>query len=96
MYLEIGKSINSGIVAYGSPVEFSFTDDPQWRTAITNVIVSSPTNDFVPRDWISTAQINYENIKLAPYLVVHGPKGLLTFTIKATGYADTSVTVTVQ
>ncbi|WP_432766026.1 hemoblobin-interacting domain-containing protein [Lysinibacillus capsici] len=84
------------MVAYGSHTEFTFEDDIQWRTAITNIIISSPSNSFAPHDWISTAQINYENIKLHTLLVVQGPKGSLVLTIKATGYEDTVVTWVVQ
>ena len=85
---------NNGIVAYESPVEFIFTDDAQWRAAITNIIASMPGFNFI--DHTSNAQITYGNINMNPITVLNVPRGPLTWTIKATGYADTIVTVTVQ
>ncbi|WP_332650886.1 hemoblobin-interacting domain-containing protein [Lysinibacillus sp. 54212] len=80
-------------VSYDSPVEFTFTDDPDWRNAITSITSTINLNSTV-KNYISNFQktvgkMVYMN---GSYLVY----GTHVWTIKASGYEDVTVTVVVK
>ncbi len=76
-----------------SPIEFTFSDDPQWRAAITGIIHSLPgwqTIDIFSRAQISSGKISFSYPGTGYY-----QPGIWTWTIEATGYPDVTVTVVV-
>jgi len=87
---------NNGIVVLNSPIEFTFADDAQWRSKLTSIAFTTPV------DPISERLSSFD--KTSPGLLKYLPGfggfyqlvGTWIWTFKATGYADTTVTVTVQ
>lgn len=90
--MDIGQTINSNkIIKQYSPLEFVFIDDPQWRAAITSIACDVP-------GW-NKQELLGGLLQIGPGKI-SGPVyyfglGFWTWTIKATGYPDTVVTVTV-
>ncbi|WP_442916958.1 hemoblobin-interacting domain-containing protein [Lysinibacillus sp. 54212] len=81
----------------GSRIEFTFLDDPQWRSNITSISFTNSRDNNMERlndiDRNISGLLRYlQGISRGSY----GLSGTWVWTIKATGYADTIVTVKVQ
>ena len=76
-----------------NPVNITFTDDAAWRTAITAVKIGStslvPTTDYV----ISAGNLQLKPVGLNVLLTTFGSKNI---TVVATGYADATVTQSID
>ena len=90
VYLDIGSSTISNIKpVYSDKIEFHFSDDPVWMAAVNSITYTIGSwNGYQTAYQISTGRIIITNF-------VYGP-GVHVWTIKATGYPDTIVTVEVQ
>lgn len=83
-------------VRVGSQIKFTFTDNEQWRKAITEISGSYKGIPGSSVNFKSVAQITNGEIKVPKEYYVYNPSGTAIITIKATGYEDTVVTVIVQ
>lgn len=84
----------------GSPIEFSFSDDPQWKDAIYSITLSINSYPDGYGDHIGYLQKTVGGISLRHpdrgYYVYTQGVSTWVWTIKATGYPDTIVTVIVN
>ncbi|WP_442916951.1 hemoblobin-interacting domain-containing protein [Lysinibacillus sp. 54212] len=94
MPIVIGSSSN-GIVAKWTYVKFTFVDDPQWRASITSAIVVAGSSGQ-SADWTAYLVRNVAGEISIPNVGYYPGGRVYEWTIKATGYPDTTVTVVVQ
>lgn len=77
-----------------SLVVFNFTDDPDWRAAINSITYTIDSISYIG-NIINRFQIDVGTLFQYPGYA-YGMNGTWEWTIKATGYEDTLVTVIVQ
>ena len=79
----------------GGSVEFSFTDNPDWRSKVTSIIGKIP-DDFYSFYANSSAINRTPGSLTIESSILSYLTGVYTITISATGYQDKVLTVTVQ
>lgn len=79
----------------GGKIEFSFTDNPDWRTNVTQINGNSNKGAgfLIPGGRLVR---NTPGLLSNDILFGYNSAGVWTITLKATGYQDATITVTVQ
>lgn len=88
--LKVAPTITGTTSFINEDIAFSFNDDADWRNAITNIVF---VNTGV--DWKNSFNLTIPG-EISSINFAYNIPEVKVWVIKATGYADTVVTVTVQ